>query len=471
VHSANCSSEEAKSDPQTSGGDDHDIDFNCEDEDNITDDNDNCLNHDYRQIDLKTDHLCSADDFPLQSRQVLDSHNSEVWFCRFSNDGTKLATGGLGGKIKIWNLDNNRRTLVEKCTFDCNSYSISCLDWSPNDVYLLACGSDDQPDLWIWNVVTEQMQQMISRTDIDSFTTCSWHMTGERFAAASIRGTFNIYDLNGNKCGTREGVRVQCLSFLHKNPNLVLAADTLNRIKGYEVKESQTNDMISLKYQEVDILEEKHPIISFVVDREDRRIAVNVKKQGIHLWDLPSRSLLRVFLGVTQRNMTIYSSFSSPNTEFLASGSEDGKVYIYHVDKDQPVAILNGHSRCVNCVTWNEKYPELLVSVSDDKSIRLWAPMEPRSAYHLCRSISRTGLLSHYTRAPTIHLGGDSDEQRYYNQLNLGNQDRHQDYLQGSSAMGSASSSSSSSSTASGSTSTGAQQQPQAQPQSQQLTC
>lgn len=321
-------------------------------------------------VDLKSDHICSADRFPLHSRQALDSHKTEVWVCKFSNDGTKLATGGLGGKVKIWSVDPVERKLVEDCTYDCNSFSVTCLSWSPDDAYLLVCGSEERPDLYVWNVAKREVQIIINPVEDEHVTTCSWHMSGELFAAASLKGNFVIYGIEGSRRGSREGVRVQCLSFLHKDPNQILAADTLNRIKSYAIKD------MSIHTAEEDVLTERHPIMSFVVDREDKYIAVNLMEQGVHLWDLKLKTLLRMFPGVCQRNLTIYSSFSSPNSTFLASGSEDGKVYIYHLSKDQPVAILHGHSRCVNCVSWNPKYPELLVSVSDDRIIRLWAPID-----------------------------------------------------------------------------------------------
>lgn len=187
-------------------------------------------------IDLKTDHVCSADKFPLNPRQESDSHKVEVWYCSFSNDGTKLATGGCGGKVKIWDVKPKDRKLTERCTFDC-AHSITCLSWSPTDVHLLACGSEEKPDLWVWNVDKEELHQTINQSDEESSTTCSWHPSGEMFASASIRGNFNIFDLDGNKQGCRDGVRVQCLSFLHKDPSYILAADSLNRIKAYAIKE------------------------------------------------------------------------------------------------------------------------------------------------------------------------------------------------------------------------------------------
>ena len=38
--------------------------------------------------------------------------------------------------------------------------------------------------------------------------------------------------------------------------------------------------------------------------------------------------------------------------------------------------MLSGHSRTVNCVTWNPVYPRVLVSASDDGTVRVWGPSE-----------------------------------------------------------------------------------------------
>jgi len=59
----------------------------------------------------------------------------------------------------------------------------------------------------------------------------------------------------------------------------------------------------------------------------------------------------------------------------VASGSEDNKVYIWHIKNEIPIAVLSGHTRTVNCVTWNPVYQQSLASVSDDGTVRIWAPL------------------------------------------------------------------------------------------------
>ena len=97
--------------------------------------------------------------------------------------------------------------------------------------------------------------------------------------------------------------------------------------------------------------------------------------QGMHLWSIEEKCLIRRYTGITQGFYTIYSCFGGgTDHSFIASGSEDNKVYIYHILRENPIAELTGHSRTVNCVTWNPVYPKILVSGSDDSTLRVWGP-------------------------------------------------------------------------------------------------
>lgn len=54
----------------------------------------------------------------------------------------------------------------------------------------MACGPDDSPDLWVWNVSTGVLRLKLSHSSDDSLTACSWHKDGQKFVCGGIRGQF-----------------------------------------------------------------------------------------------------------------------------------------------------------------------------------------------------------------------------------------------------------------------------------------
>ena len=52
--------------------------------------------------------------FPSKARQVLHDHCDEVWFCKFSPDGNKLATGSKDTTVIIWDVNKVRSVPMEQ---------------------------------------------------------------------------------------------------------------------------------------------------------------------------------------------------------------------------------------------------------------------------------------------------------------------------------------------------------------------
>ena len=87
-------------------------------------------------------------------------------------------------------------------------------------------------------------------------------------------------------------------------------------------------------------IHEDHPIMSFTISRDGRFALLNIATQvnpdvliamkphplhalqGVHLWDIHDKQLVRKYQGVTQGHYVNHATFGGPNEEFIASGSE-----------------------------------------------------------------------------------------------------------------------------------------------------
>jgi len=207
------------------------------------------------------DHVCSKDDFPSVTLQILNDHCDEVWFCKFSNNGKRLASGSKDGSLIIWDVDEETYKLTMYKSFDEHTCGVALITWSPDDRYLIVCGTEECTEIWIWDVENKCLKKRFNNSHDDSLTSAAWLPDGQTFVTGGMKGHFYncvsfllfsrfaffvahqsaillrefTKDLDGNIRETWEGVRVRCLQALPDG--IVLAADSLKRVRSYNFKE------------------------------------------------------------------------------------------------------------------------------------------------------------------------------------------------------------------------------------------
>jgi len=93
----------------------------------------------------------------------------------------------------------------------------------------------------------------------------------------------------------------------------------------------------------------------------------------LHLWSLVNYELVQRYTGHVQEKYMIRCSLGGNGERFIACGGEDTKIRIWHRNVPNPVAVLSGHTLTVNGVCWHPKNPKILISCSDDYSIKIWS--------------------------------------------------------------------------------------------------
>jgi len=312
---------------------------------------------------LYQDHSCPSTGFPLHLRATLCEHTDEVLVAVFSPDGSMLASGSKDGALIVWQALQESCTLQKLHTFSHGTYTVLHISWSRDSSMMAVCVEEETAsDVYIYNATLGTEVCKIPDFTNEGITTSSWFKSNDKIAFGSTRGNLFVSDLEGKVLEKWEGVRVTGVAV--DSEDRIIASDTHRRLRRYACNNTLDSN----------ILVEESSILSFSLDDSGDFALVNVQGQGVHLWHLRSGSLVRRYRGATQGTCTLWSCFGGHNQDFVASGSEDHLVYVWHRSSETPLATLAGHSRSVSAAAWNPQHPHMLVSASDDNTLRVWGP-------------------------------------------------------------------------------------------------
>ncbi|KAK8951332.1 hypothetical protein KSP39_PZI003175 [Platanthera zijinensis] len=311
-------------------------------------------------LTLYTDHHCRKDQIPSQTTQILQGHGDEVWFVQFSNNGNFLASSSRDNSAIIWEVHEDG-VLSLKHTLTGHQNPVLMISWSPDDSQLLTCGFEEV--VRRWDVSTGKCCHVYEKLGV-GLISCGWFPDGKRFFSGITDRSICMWDLDGEEIESWEGQR------MIKTSDLAITGDG-NQIISL-CKESSI--LVLDRESKVEkTIEEKHTITSFSLSKDDKFLLVNLVNQEIHLWEINGHPrLVTRYKGHKRSRFVIRSCFGGFEQSYVASGSEDSQVYIWHRGTGNLIAALPGHAGAVNCVSWNPVIPQMLASASDDHNIRIW---------------------------------------------------------------------------------------------------
>jgi WD40 repeat protein len=120
-------------------------------------------------------------------RWAIDSprHRGDIYCMALAPDGKRVATGGVDGVARIWNLENGT---LEKA-FAGHTYHLHTMAWSP-DGKLLATHAWGDLTVKIWNVESGKLEKQFERRYY--LHSLRWSPDGKRLAGATL-GSGQIY--------------------------------------------------------------------------------------------------------------------------------------------------------------------------------------------------------------------------------------------------------------------------------------
>lgn len=311
-------------------------------------------------LSLYIDHQCGKDHIPSRTLQVLRAHRDEVWFIQFSNNGKYLASASNDKSAMIWEVDEDGELLL-KHTLSGHEKSVMIVAWSPDDCQLLTCGHEET--IRRWDVESGKCLHVYEKPGT-GFISCAWFPDGKQILSGLTDQNFCIWDLDGKEVDSWKGQRSTKTSdfAVAKDGKLIISMSRDGTILLFDRETKQER-----------LIEEDQIITSFSLSEDGDFLLINLSSEEIHLWNIRNDPIrVNRYSGHKRSRFVIRSCFGGSEQAFIASGSEDSQVYIWHRATGDLIDTLPGHSGTVNCVSWNPANPHMLASASDDHTIRIW---------------------------------------------------------------------------------------------------
>mmetsp|Transcript_22043 Transcript_22043/g.32853 ORF Transcript_22043/g.32853 Transcript_22043/m.32853 type:complete len:504 (+) Transcript_22043:69-1580(+) len=355
-------------------------------------------------------------------RSTLRGHQGAVYCVKFSPKGDLIATGSLDKSVCLWNMRGSKQKSkigFLKQRMPGHEINVTTLAWS-GETWLLS-GSYDH-SVRLWDVKTGKCEQQFDVTGMvqsvvwasDGAATKSRNGTlsdhggwGENvFYTACSRAKIYGFDRRvGTKCCQELGLKgseamVTSLRIpLESDFSCLASADDTGVVRTWSLRTGRC-------IKEWSCGRDKHAIshLSGIRDKTTRLLGVNSYDNVLRIYSLPPAirtgevKHLCSLEGHQNANWPIRSSMKRmrpPESKekksdskdlhtFVATGSADGRIYVFDLDEGEPQGsvspksmskvfdILSGHDGRVYDVDFHPT-SSILATSSDDATIKLWA--------------------------------------------------------------------------------------------------
>ncbi|OBZ72373.1 Metacaspase-1 [Grifola frondosa] len=350
---------------------------------------------------LYTNHMCDRNTSSWATTAILEGHTDEVWSLEWSHSGMFLATASKDKSAIIWRVGSDGDPLTKeyspKFILRDHPCAVGCVAWSLDDSILL---TSSEHSIRLWNTRTGLcLRELEAHTEV--VTALAWLPDGSGFISGGLDRTIILWDVDGKQRDSWGQTPIRVIDLMvtpdftrlvavgmYDLPVTPLGSKTTPPESGTRGGAAAANPPhveetgiiiynLATKLLEKSIRLEGE-LTSVKISQDSQYALVNhTMEQGLSceilLWDLNTEQIARKYTGHVQCRHIIRSCFGGIDDNFVASGSEDGQVYIWHRENGALLEVLPGHGQgSVNAVAWNPVNVRMLASCSDDMTIRIW---------------------------------------------------------------------------------------------------
>jgi COMPASS component SWD2 len=294
--------------------------------------------------------------------KVFRDNTESINHLHFSSDGASLITSADDDQIVIYDCERG----TQKRTLNSKKYGVDLIHFTQNKANVVHASTKENDIIRYLNIHENKYIQYFRGHNKKVVTLCM-SPTDDSFLSGSLDKTIRLWDLrSANPQGLMNLAGRPVAAF---DPEGLIFAAGINSesVKLYDLRSFDKGPFSSFKFTEK---EAEWTGLKFSPD--GKTILISTNGSLIKLIDAFSGQSLQTFTGhLNSKNIPLEASFS-PDSQFVISGSTDGRVHIWNAENGTKVCVLNGdHKAAVKCVQFNPKYMMMASACND---MAFWLP-------------------------------------------------------------------------------------------------
>ena len=309
---------------------------------------------------------------PLRS---YDMHSSWVVAVAWEPDGSRIASAGGDGLVRVWEAETGNTLLTyrghrwrfEKVNMPPTIYN---LGWSPEGLRLASAG--DGTKVYVWDAATGQTLTIYEGHSglLPNVFALAWSPDGKRIVSAcsviGIDKTIHIWDAaTGQKLlhydshyGLLPNFSVLALAW---SPDGTRIASTCGDKTIRIWNATNGNHISNLKVR-------SEWVSSLAWSPDSKRLALTNPNHIAQVWDVQTGELLVTYRGHTD---SVRNVAWSPDGNRLATASNDATVQIWNPVSGTHIYTYRGHAKWATSLAWSPD-GTCIASASNDMTVQIW---------------------------------------------------------------------------------------------------
>ncbi len=311
-----------------------------------------------------------------ESTVVFRPHPTVVWQIAFSTDGHTLATSSTDQTIRLWDVATRR----ELACLRGHGNEVWTLAFSPDGKTLASGGKDETVVLWsaeppkrlqnITNVVSPPAISSSGNALASVVAPPLFSSDSQVLATGSAENTVVLWHLaNRQPLGVFTNARIPLA--ISADGKVLTTLSPSNAVQRWDVTTRSLQSTVALA-------QSRFPMHWAKLSPDGRILAGAGFTQGVSLWNPVTGELLDVVHG----SKWVRGRAFSPDSQWLATGADDGTAQLLDLAASRELFTLKGHKNKVISVAFSPD-GQIVATASYDDTVRLWSTRDGRQVASL----------------------------------------------------------------------------------------